>query len=517
MAAITAVSGCSGESPNEEDPTANEMAGVTNKGATDPGVRPGPAGAGAQLAAQPIDSDAPLNGNKAEAEKAAAACFPGLSPAAQLFCTQAVIRFQETDAVSGQGISTGVPGFIAAGTPEGGTGLGPMYNANGCHVCHSQPGVLGAGVSLGSPQFPGVPNPQVALATADGAKNILPPFITKAGPIREVRFKSDGGVHDLFTIAGRTDAAGCNAAQPDFAAAAAADNLSFRIPLPMFGDGLVENIPESDLEANLAKSAGNGIKGTFNRSGNDGSITRLGWKAQNKSAIVFAMEAYNVEQGVTNIGFPDERAGGGGHLQGCMTYNPTPEDNANIAGNGPFATLTCANAGDAISPSDFSSDVLNFAAAISLSAPPKGALAPFTLTPPPGVSQSTITEGENEFIAIGCAKCHTQQFTTGTSSFDSAMSNVPFRPYSDFALHNMGTRLADGVTQGNAGPQQFRTAPLWGVGQRMFFLHDGRTNDLTAAIADHASPGSEANNVIDAFNYLSKAQQQSIIDFLRAL
>jgi CxxC motif-containing protein (DUF1111 family) len=81
----------------------------------------------------------------------------------------------------------------------------------------------------------------------------------------------------------------------------------------------------------------------------------------------------------------------------------------------------------------------------------------------------------------------------------------------------MGTGLADGITQGNAGPQQFRTAPLWGVGQRLFFLHDGRTSDLTIAIADHSSTGSEANAVITAFNALSESNQQAILVFLRSL
>ena len=97
------------------------------------------------------------------------------------------------------------------------------------------------------------------------------------------------------------------------------------------------------------------------------------------------------------------------------------------------------------------------------------------------------------------------------------MSNVTFHPYSDFATHNMGTGLADGVTQGNAGPQNFRTAPLWGVGQRLFFLHDGRTSDLTAAIAAHSSSGSEANAVITAFNGLSQANQTALLVFLRSL
>jgi CxxC motif-containing protein (DUF1111 family) len=81
----------------------------------------------------------------------------------------------------------------------------------------------------------------------------------------------------------------------------------------------------------------------------------------------------------------------------------------------------------------------------------------------------------------------------------------------------MGVRLADGITQGAAGPDEFRTAPLWGVGQRVFFLHDGRTSDLIEAITDHASPGSEANHVVRNFQALSDAEQQDLINFLRSL
>jgi CxxC motif-containing protein (DUF1111 family) len=81
----------------------------------------------------------------------------------------------------------------------------------------------------------------------------------------------------------------------------------------------------------------------------------------------------------------------------------------------------------------------------------------------------------------------------------------------------MGQGLADGITQGGAGPDEFRTAPLWGVGQRVFFLHDGRTSNLVEAIEDHRSPGSEANKVIENFNRLSAQEQQVIINFLRSL
>jgi CxxC motif-containing protein (DUF1111 family) len=81
----------------------------------------------------------------------------------------------------------------------------------------------------------------------------------------------------------------------------------------------------------------------------------------------------------------------------------------------------------------------------------------------------------------------------------------------------MGTNLADGVSQGVAGPDEFRTAPLWGIGQRLFFLHDGRSRDLLDAIAQHGSRGSEANDVVRRFNRLSPEQKQHLLNFLRSL
>src|ERR1041385_6275858 len=218
-----ALAGCSlpgdGSSSNDDQGVSAEIASgvtqaATNNGATDPGPRVGAAGAGAPLTAQPIDPD-----SIAAQTEAGAACFRGSQPGMKQLCERVVIRFQEFDSVGGSTVSTGLPGFIPAGTVEAGTGLGPTFNGAGCQVCHSQPGVLGSGVGPTSPQFPGQANPQVALATLDGARNTVPSFITSTGPIREARFKSDSGVHDLYTIAGRGDATGCNALQPDFAAA----------------------------------------------------------------------------------------------------------------------------------------------------------------------------------------------------------------------------------------------------------------------------------------------------------
>jgi CxxC motif-containing protein (DUF1111 family) len=108
--------------------------------------------------------------------------------------------------------------------------------------------------------------------------------------------------------------------------------------------------------------------------------------------------------------------------------------------------------------------------------------------------------------------------------------------YSDLLLHHMGATLADNIVQGEAGPDEFRTTPLWGLGQRLFFLHDGRTSDLLAAIRDHRSAAgsdggdnpardsqsrrygpSEANAVVDIFEELEEGERQSILDFLRSL
>ena len=155
--------------------------------------------------------------------------------------------------------------------------------------------------------------------------------------------------------------------------------------------------------------------------------------------------------------------------------------------------------------SDLSSDIVNFAAFSRLLAPPA-----------PATSTASQVSGSHLFTQIGCQLCHSPSLTTAKAAFP-ALSNVTYHPFSDFALHHMGAGLADGVTQGEAGPDEFRTAPLWGVGQRVFFLHDGRTNDIVRAIEAHASGGSEANAVIANFNRLTPGQQQDIVNFLRSL
>jgi CxxC motif-containing protein (DUF1111 family) len=434
---------------------------------SDPGPRGGPPGAGGP--------------------------YPTLDANERLFFTQALTRFKEVDSVTGTEPGTN------------GRGLGPTFNGNSCAQCHSQPAVGGSSPGLASRQNP-VPNPQVALATRYGAANTVPSFITANGPVREARFVSDGGVHGLFTIQGRADAHGCTLTQPDFAAALAGTNLIFRIPTPLFGLGLVENTPDATLQANLVANlpakASLGIAGSFNISANDGTITRFGWKAQNKSLLIFAGEAYNVEIGVSNENFPNKRTA----VTGCV-FNPTPEDASNIINPNTASSIT----GTA---SEMSSDIVNFAAFMRMSAPPVPA------TSPGAASEQT---GQSLFTTVGCALCHSSSLTTAASIF-TGMSGVTYHPFSDFALHHMGSNLADGITQGQAGPDQFRTAPLWGLGQRLYFLHDGRTSDLMQAIQAHGcgspvnqSCGSEAQAVVGNFNALSSAGQQDLLNFLRSL
>jgi len=126
------------------------------------------------------------------------------------------------------------------------------------------------------------------------------------------------------------------------------------------------------------------------------------------------------------------------------------------------------------------------------------------------------------FNKIGCALCHTPSLTTGKSS-SPALDRKPVKLFSDLLLHNMGPKLADNIAQGNARGDEFRTAPLWGLGQRIFFLHDGRTTDLREAIMAHKSFGnfhfgpSEANLVIEIFDALGGGDTLDIFNFLRSL
>ncbi|HEV2177734.1 MAG TPA: di-heme oxidoredictase family protein [Terriglobia bacterium] len=445
--------------------------------ATDPGVRGGPPGAGQFIAG--LDSD--QQGTEQEVS----------------------LIFKEVNRVAGGNVIKEI-------------GLGGPFDSNGCAACHAQPAPGGS--SLAS-------NPLFGVYQLMGATNIMPVFETTNGPTVVARFpyQSDlktpnGLVQQLFTITGRSDAGTCNIPQPDFTLAMSQNNLILRQTTPAFGGGLLEIIQDSDIlanmNANLSQKLALGISGHPNIDANDGSIDRFGWKAQTRSLMAFSAEAYLVEEGVSDEFTPNKL----NESPGCTP--PFPEGPPNGQGSKgvpddrtsfPFPLSKATGAG-------FTGDPQRFAIFQRFLDQPKPGSCP-------GGNPASCTNGETQFNNVGCVLCHTQSFTTPQSTV-AALSNVQTNLYSDILVHHMGGCLADNVVQGSAMGDEFRTAPLWGVGQRVFFMHDGRTSNIVTAVEDHLStsscpnsqyPPSEANAVVGNFNALSPTNQQDLINFLRSL
>lgn len=380
---------------------------------------------------------------------------------------------------------------------EFGDGFGPRFNAFNCLNCHVFPSIGGS-----SPPS-NIQEDIFERLQRRGGRNVLPPFIRADGPTLEARFKRnpdgspDGSVHPLFVISGYVDggndASGCNIIQPDFQAEVARGNVSLRTVTPVFGLGLVEQIPESTILSNLAADASRkatlGITGRVNRGPNDDRIGRFGWKAQNVSLTLFSAEALAVEQGQTNMIFPNDSD----ETPGCH-FAPTP--------NLPVTRSV-----------DFTEGATLFMKFLAPSLP--------HATVPGGAA--SIARGRAAFATVGCATCHTPTMRTRSGTDFPVLASKDVNLYSDLALHNMGPGLADDIAQGVATGDEFRTAPLWGLGTRAFFLHDGRTTNLIEAIRAHRSSGnstygpSEANAVIANYDALSPARQQDLLNFLRSL
>lgn len=491
----------------------------------DPGVRKGSANAGDPL--------------------------PGLTPIELSMFNEGLQRAIQLEAVCDDCADLQLGSFME---PEKGklvyqtnsAGLGTRFNGDQCLGCHNQPALGGSGgFMVPNPQDPpsrqrSPENPMFDLIPhRKGATNTVPSFITQYGPIREVRFASkpngtpDGGVHQLFTVVGRSDVfpqgqtntCTIQALPPtDFETQYKNGNLRFRIPLQLFGLGILDGIQDREIlqrhQETAALRRALGISGIPNRSGNDGTIARFGWKAQNKSITMFSGEAYNVEMGVTTDLFPqavDE-------APDCTAVKSEPND------------ITRMDNDDSRNQSFFNplheiADWLMFGLFMRfLDAP---APVPLTESAQHG-KQLFGTDASNP--GVGCVLCHTATMATPSRSETQALQNVTAHPFSDLLVHHMGSGLADDITQGVASGDMFRTTPLWGIGQRMFFLHDGRTEDLLQAIAAHQSLAtpcfesagnqragprcygpSEANGVIRNFNALSANDKQAILDFLRSL
>ena len=266
---------------------------------------------------------------------------------------------------------------------------------------------------------------------------------------------------------------------------------STRLPPPVFGMGLIENIPVETIlsYADENDADGDGISGrphwvtapdfvpTTEIGGGPGEqLGRFGRKASVSSLVQQTATAFQQDMGVTN-GFLQEE----------------PSD-----------------AGDTVpDPEVDRSTVMDIVIFMRLLSPP-----------PRGEITEEVKNGDAIFNRIGCASCHVPTMQTGRSSIH-ALNEVDIHVYSDFLLHDMGEELADNRPDGDATGTEWRTPPLWGtrlvaefLGGTPFFLHDGRATTLEGAIRAH---GGEAQNAKETFFNLSETERQAVIAFLESL
>ncbi|MCB0413288.1 MAG: thiol oxidoreductase [Bdellovibrionales bacterium] len=271
-----------------------------------------------------------------------------------------------------------------------------------------------------------------------------------------------------------------------------------RMSLPLFGLGLLEAVPESDI-LNLAKvKHPEGVSGRPNyvldinkvntRDPFPYSLGRFGWKANSPSIEQQSLGALNGDLGVTNYLFPEES------IVNTKLYNDY------VRGEESF-----------ISHKNEASDELAHSLVFYSS----------TLAVPPrrNINDPQVVQGGRLFKSIRCTSCHVPQLTTGASSV-SSLSYQRIFPFTDMLLHDMGEGLADHRQDFKANGREWKTRPLWGVGltqvvnPRASFLHDGRARTLEEAIVWH---GGEAQYSRDQFIHLSKNQRQQVLAFLKSL
>jgi CxxC motif-containing protein (DUF1111 family) len=250
--------------------------------------------------------------------------------------------------------------------------------------------------------------------------------------------------------------------------------VSERQPPSLFGMGLVAAIPDETLVAlAAAEQAGGEVAGHVNQAG--GRVGRFGDKAQFPTLEAFVADALRNELGITNPSLPDEKPIGQAAGPAC-DLRSDPEDD-----------------GSAVSM------LVDF---VSMTAPP-----------PRGPVGAAERRGEAIFAEVGCASCHTPSLRTGPSPI-AALADQDVPLYSDLLLHDLGEGLADGIQQGQAGGSEWRTAPLWGIGRRLWFLHDGRATDLRTAVELH---GGEAKDARDRLFKRKRDDLQDLLTFLRSL
>ena len=334
-------------------------------------------------------------------------------------------------------------------------GLGPAFNGTSCAACHNVPVIGGAGIIL-----------ELRAGYRDGN-----------GGHTALNAAGDTLIHLLSTP---THA--CQAQLPDDVTV-----IARRAPIPLFGAGLVEAVPDEQLLA-LEDPVDRDRDGVSGRAAivvdvatGTRRVGRFGWKAQHATLLAFGADAYRNEMGITNDLFPREAAFGvsAEQMRLCDPF-PDPEDRRD--------------------PRTGRRGIDNFEAFMKLLAPPAR-----------GVISDAAAEGERLFRAVGCATCHVPRLTTGPSAHP-AFNRRSVDLFSDLLLHDVGT--GDGIIQGSAEPSEIRTPALWGLRLRRPLLHDGSAVTFVDAIERHAG---EADLSTRTFERLTRDERERLLAFLRSL
>lgn len=334
-------------------------------------------------------------------------------------------------------------------------GLGPAFNGTSCSVCHSVPAIGGISAMT---------------EVRAGHRDENGKFSELAG----------GTLFHLFSISDHR----CQVQIP-----AEANVIARRAPIPLFGAGLVEAIPDEALIAleDPEDSNADGISGRAARVVDVASgrtrIGRFGWKSQHATLLAFSGDAYRNEMGITNDLFPDEVA----------------------LGIDPDQLKLCApprtrGVEDVIDRRTQLRGIDKFENFMRLLGPPER-----------GAIDGAVLAGETIFRAVGCQSCHTPVLTTAPSK-NPVFDRKPVRLYSDLLLHDVGT--GDGIEQAAAEADEIRTPSLWGLRFRRPLLHNGSSPTIYDAILKH---GGEATAVLNRYRELPPTEKTLMMAFLKSL
>jgi CxxC motif-containing protein (DUF1111 family) len=346
----------------------------------------------------------------------------------------------------------GLADFTEVETAE--DGLGPAFNGTSCAACHNVPAIGGSSV---------VVETRAGYRTEQGVTGL----------------DHDGNtLMHLFSVPPHN----CQPAAPDDV-----NVFARRAPLPVFGDGLVEAIPDEVILAleDPFDRDGNGVRGrasiVMDVATGTRRVGRFGWKAQQATLLAFAGDAYRNEMGITNDLFPREYAFGitDAAMSRC-DLRPDPEDVRD--------------------PLTQKRGIDNFEAFMKF-------LAPIARGP---IDQA-VRDGERVFQSLGCSACHVPALNTGPS-VNPLFNRKTVPLYSDLLLHDIGT--GDGILQAAAKGEEIRTPALWGLRLRRPLLHDGSASTIEEAIARHSREGELARR---GFSQLRETDRALLMAFLRSL